>query len=228
VIAGLVPCSFIDYPGQLAAVVFTRGCNLRCFYCHNPSLVTSAERSFWDEDRVLEFLARRRGRLGGVVVSGGEPTLYGGLAAFIGRVKQLGFQVKLDTNGTRPEVLRSLLAQGVLDYVAMDVKDVWSEYAATCGAREDPQRIAESLRLLITSGVAHEARTTVLLPYHDEARLARIARQLTGVRRWILQPFRLGATLAPCAKAAAPTTHQLSQAAATIQLQHGLNCAART
>lgn len=124
-IGGLVKQSFVDWDGVLSAVVFTKGCNFRCSYCHNPALVVPAlmrERPDVAESEVFDYLARRRGWLDGVVVTGGEPTLHAGLPAFLERVKALGYRVKLDTNGTNPEMLRQLIASGAVDFVAMDIK----------------------------------------------------------------------------------------------------------
>ncbi len=124
-IGGLVKQSFVDWDGVLSAVVFTKGCNFRCGYCHNPALVVPAlmrERPDVAESEVFDYLARRRGWLDGVVVTGGEPTLHAGLPAFLERVKALGYRVKLDTNGTNPEMLRQLIASGAVDFVAMDIK----------------------------------------------------------------------------------------------------------
>lgn len=226
-IGGLVPCSFIDYPGLLAAVVFTRGCNLRCPYCHNRGLVDGSTPATAKPDEVLRFLARRRGLIDAVVVSGGEPTLQPGLASFVGSIRHLGFRVKLDTNGTRPQVLESLLRRGALDYVALDVKDPWDEYAALGASADDAASAAESLRVLLASGVDHEVRTTVVLPRHDEARLDRMATQVRGALRWVLQPFRPGECLDPTPGRSSPRRSELAGLAASLGERHGLRCVVR-
>lgn len=226
-IGGLVPCSFVDYPGLLAAVVFTRGCNLRCPYCHNPGLVYGSVPAAMGEDDVLRLLERRRGLLDAVVVSGGEPTLHPGLVEFVGAIRRLGFRVKLDTNGTKPHVLRSLLEKGTLDYVALDIKDMWEGYTGLGASGEDASGVAESLRTLVVSGTDHEVRTTVVFPHHDRACLDRVAGQLRGVRRWVLQPFRDGECLEPSSARRGPTRCELSELASSLSERHGLPCIAR-
>lgn len=199
-IGGLQPCSFIDFPGHLSAVVFLRGCNLRCPYCHNEQLLTREGTAAMSEAALRDFLFSRRRQLDGVVFSGGEPTLQPGLRALIEDVRSMGFKIKLDTNGTRPDVLRDLLQAGLLDYVAMDLKDVPEGYAQWLGLAEPPECLRQSLAIIKASGVPHELRTTMVLPYHDEARLSRMAHWATGCGRWLLQPVRLDAQPRDAAK----------------------------
>jgi pyruvate formate lyase activating enzyme len=190
-LGALHPCSLIDYPGRLAAVAFTCGCNLRCPYCHNPGLVAPPWAGEVEEGEVLALLAARRGRLDGLVVTGGEPTLQPDLVPFLERVKELGFLVKLDTNGTRPGVLGDLLGRRLLDHVALDLKDEPAAYPQWLGLREgEPDAVRRSIALLASSGVDHELRTTVALPRIDLDRLARMAPLAAGARRWVLQPYR--------------------------------------
>jgi pyruvate formate lyase activating enzyme len=161
-IAGIEACSLIDYPGTVACVLFTRGCNFRCAYCHNPELVYPALfRAVLAEGEVLRFLASRRGKIDAVVVSGGEPTLHGDVREFLVQVRALGFRVKLDTNGSRPNTLKSLLDERLVDYVAMDVKAPLGRYREIARAQIDPSVIRESVGLLMRSGVEYEFRTTV-------------------------------------------------------------------
>lgn len=225
-IGGLQACSFIDFPGQLAAVVFVQGCNLRCAYCHNPELVGPRTRTAVPAEVVLELLLRRRGRLGGVVITGGEPTLQPGLPRFVQRVRDLGYRVKLDTNGTRPPVLADLLDAGLLDYVAMDLKDPPDGSAALLGRRVPSERISSSVDAIIGSGVDHEFRTTVCVPHHDRERLLAIGEHLRGARRWYLQPFRPGRTLAPDAGLRPPDPGELEAVAAELRAR-GLPCRCR-
>jgi pyruvate formate lyase activating enzyme len=160
-IGGFVPCSLSDFPGRVAAVVFTQGCNWRCPWCHNPALVYPDRFTPpLPEADILARLAARRGQLDGVVVSGGEPTLQPDLAEFLGRVRALGFATKLDTNGSRPDVVRSLLAAPLLDFVALDLKAPWTRYAAAAGGTVDAAAVGETLALLRASGVGHQLRTT--------------------------------------------------------------------
>ncbi len=226
-LAALHPCSFIDYPGRLAAVTFTLGCNLRCPYCHNPGLVAPPWAGEIEEDQVLAFLAARRGKLDGLVITGGEPTLQPDLAGFLDRVKGLGFKVKLDTNGTRPGVLEELLGLGLLDYVALDLKDEPEAYPEWLGPAEGtPRALRRSVALLASSGVEHELRTTVAWPRHDPARLARMA-SLVGRARWVLQPYRPGDVLAGTCELQAPELETLVAQVAALRLAPGAECVVR-
>lgn len=160
-IGGYVPCSLGDFPGKIAAVVFTQGCNWRCPWCHNAALVYPEKFTApLPVDDVLGRLAGRRGKLDGVVVSGGEPTLQPGLADFFRKVQRLGFATKLDTNGSRPEIVRQLLDEKLLDFVAMDLKAPWSRYAEATGVPVNTAALQETLSLLRRSGVAFQLRTT--------------------------------------------------------------------
>ena len=180
----------VDYPGKIAAVVFTPGCNMNCHYCHNRTLLSeSADRRLTDPGDVELFLARRMGLLDGLVISGGEPTLQKGLAAFIDMVKAYGYAVKLDTNGTRPEVLRRLLGDGLVDFVAMDLKAPEQRYDEICGAHVDLDAIDESIDLLMEGRVEYEFRTTFspLLSSND---VMGMARRIHGARSLVLQQYR--------------------------------------
>lgn len=227
ILGGLLGCSFIDYPGRLAAVAFTRGCNLRCPFCHNPGLVAPPWAGAVEEGEALALLAARRGRLDGLVVTGGEPTLHPDLRPFLLRVKDLGFAVKLDTNGTRPDTLEDLLAAGLLDHVAMDLKDAPEAYPEWLGLREAPEALHRTIALLASSGVAHELRTTVALPRHDPARLARMAEVAAPARRWVLQPYRPGEVLGPAGELRAPSGAELAALAARLRRERGARCVVR-
>jgi len=160
-IGGFVPCSLSDFPGRIAAVVFTQGCNWRCPWCHNPSLVHPEQFGPpLDEASVLAHIARGRGKLDGLVVTGGEPTLQPDLAGFLARIKAFGFLSKLDTNGSRPEIVRSLLEARLLDFVAMDLKATLPRYAEAAGAPVDTRAVGETIALLRASGIEHQLRTT--------------------------------------------------------------------
>lgn len=189
-IAHLQPTSFIDYPAKLAAVVFTQGCNFRCPYCHNPELVEP--RLFGPalaEDSVFEFLARRRGKLDAVVVTGGEPSLHADLPDFIARVKALGFLVKLDTNGTNPALLSNLLDQQLLDYVAMDIKAPLDNYESVSGCALDAQAIAASIDMLLGVSCLSEFRTTLVAGLLNPEDVLSIGRRIAGARLYALQNF---------------------------------------
>jgi pyruvate formate lyase activating enzyme len=161
-LGGFQPFSLSDFPGQPAAIAFTQGCNFRCPYCHNPSLwPTRPSRSpVKTVPEVLAFLSARRSRLGGLVITGGEPTLQKHLAGFLAAVKGFGLAIKLDTNGSRPEVVAELLAEGLVDYIAMDVKAPLPKYDLLCGRAVDGAAIRRSMDLIAASGRPHHFRTT--------------------------------------------------------------------
>ena len=190
-ICGLQKLSMVDYPGKLAATVFTGGCNLRCPFCHNAPLVLRvAETPELPMDEVLTFLRSRKGLLDGVVLSGGEPLLQQGAADFLREVRSLGFAVKLDTNGCYPEALAAILAEGLVDYVAMDIKNRPEKYPETVGIPGfDITPIQESIRLLQSSGVDYEFRTTVVRELHTVDDIRAICGWLKGSKRWYLQQF---------------------------------------
>ena len=196
-IAGLVKSSLIDYPGMIAAVVFTPGCNLRCSYCHNPELLDAdSAASGSTQEEILAWLRTRRGLLDAVVVSGGEPTLQPGLAEFMAKIRALGYLVKLDTNGTQPDVLSSLIGKDVLDYVAMDIKAPAEKYDSICGVRVDPDGLEASIDLLLSGWVDYEFRTTVV-PQMTRADVLAIGRRVKGARMYVLQQCRLPEPVAP-------------------------------
>ena len=189
--SGLQKLAMVDYPGKLAATVFTGGCNLRCPFCHNAVLVLHPDQAeHWAEADVLDFLSRRRGLLDGVVLSGGEPLLHDGAAEFLRRVREMGFAVKLDTNGCFPHRLEALLRDGLLDYVAMDIKNSPEKYSATVGVPDfDLGPVRESIALLRTAGVDYEFRTTVVRELHTGDDILAIGRWLEGAPRYFLQNF---------------------------------------
>ncbi len=198
---GFQKLTLLDYPGRLAATVFAAGCNFRCPFCHNASLVTGAGRSGAHvEQQVLEHLEKRKGRLGGLCVTGGEPLMQGRLHPFLTKVKELGYDVKLDTNGSFPEELESLLSDGLVDSVAMDIKNAPGRYASTAGlppqAEEGVLRLVEqSVLVALASGADVEFRTTVVREFHrrdDLIDLARwLAQQIRRSGRTVSAPYHL-------------------------------------
>ncbi len=199
-LAGFVPLSLCDYPGQVAAVVFTQGCNFRCPWCHNGHLLPSAGKAEANisAEEVFEVVSRRRTLLGGVVVSGGEPTLQTGLPQFLGRIKELGLAVKLDTNGSRPAVLRALIAEGLIDLIAMDVKAPWHKYGVLTGLADcNVGAVQESLALVAESGVAHHFRTTRVDPLLDKRDYLLIKAQIPASSPHVWQEFRANYSLDP-------------------------------
>jgi pyruvate formate lyase activating enzyme len=204
-ISGVQPCTLLDFPGCAAAIVFTPGCNFRCAYCHNPEFVLpervkALRPSFIPEETFFRFLDRRGELLDGVVVTGGEPTLMPDLLEFLKKVKDKGFKTKLDTNGNRPAMLRRALDEGLVDYVAMDVKTSLGEYRNLAGPLADPEAIEESMKILKASKVPSEFRSTLIKELHPQSVLDDMAELLKGAKILYLQKFRPGIVLKPVAE----------------------------
>ncbi len=194
IISGIEGSSFLDYPGKLSCVLFTQGCNYDCFYCHNRALIALKDGEISYQE-VESFLKKRVGFLSAVVISGGEPTLHGDLSRYFLLARELGFSTKLDTNGSRPEVLRSLLEGGLVDYVAMDVKAPWSRYREIAGLQADARNVAKCVSLLQAHAATHpdffwEVRTTVA-PGLKAEDLLEIAAMLPKVMKWVLNSYRV-------------------------------------
>lgn len=191
-VSGLQKLTLLDYPGKVACTVFTGGCNFRCPFCHNAPLVLPERLARdTDEQEVLEFLSRRRGILDGVAITGGEPLLHAGIGDFIGRIKELGFSVKLDTNGSFPDRLRSLVEQGLVDRVAMDIKNSPELYGVTVGLKGfDVSPVAESKDFLLSGQVEYEFRTTVVKGLHTQESLVAAAEWIRGAEEYYLQQFK--------------------------------------
>lgn len=190
-VVGLQKLTLLDYPEKVSCTVFTGGCNLRCPFCHNASLVTGAEGAAQISDgELFSYLEKRRGLLDGVCVTGGEPLLQPDLADFLRRVRALGYCVKLDTNGSFPERLRELAGAGLVDYVAMDVKSSPEHYAGAVGVPGfDFSAVRRSMDFLLGGPVDYEFRTTVVKGLHDGEILRGAARSIRGARRYFLQKF---------------------------------------
>lgn len=201
-IAGLQKLTLLDYPGKTAATVFTAGCNFRCPFCHNAELVLGSAVEPVDDiphpiaappiasEEFFAFLDKRQGLLDGICITGGEPLMQPGLDVFCAEVKQRGFAVKLDTNGSFPERLRDLVEQGLIDYVAVDIKNSRDRYAKTIGVPGfDTTPIEETVALLLRGTVPYEFRTTVVREFHDAASLTALAHWIEGAHAWYLQSF---------------------------------------
>jgi len=190
-ICGLQKLTLLDYPGHLACTVFLGGCNLRCPFCHNASLVVPGKlpEPLTDESGLLDFLQSRKGKLTGVCITGGEPTLNPGLPSFIHKIKAMGFSVKLDTNGSNPRMLRELLDSGLPDYVAMDIKNSPERYSLTCGGVDVLDKVRQSVSILMNDSVAYEFRTTVCHPLHTSEDMVSIGKWLQGAKAYYLQQF---------------------------------------
>ena len=192
VIHGLQKLTLLDYPGHTACTVFTARCNWRCPFCHNASLVVRPDsQPVIGEQTFIAFLEKRRGLLDGVAVTGGEPTLNRDLPDFLARVKAMGFEAKLDTNGTNPKMLAEILDRGLADYVAMDIKAGRDNYPSVTGTlRPSLGSVEESVELLRGSGTEHEFRTTVVKELHSDSDFEDIGRWLAGEERYFLQAFK--------------------------------------
>ena len=189
-INGFQKLTLLDFPGKVACIVFTPGCNFRCPFCHNASLVTHIDGERIEEEEILSYLKKRQGLLDGVVVTGGEPTLQGDLADFLGKVKALGYAVKLDTNGTSPEKLKTLVEKGLVDYVAMDIKNTAAKYPVTAGCGSAVLgKVEESIDFLLADTVDYEFRTTVTAELHTPQDIGDIAKRIKGAKRYFLQNF---------------------------------------
>lgn len=196
-IHGFQKLTLLDFPEKTASTVFTGGCNLRCPFCHNGDLVLSpASVGVISEDEVFSVLNKRRGFLDGVCITGGEPLLNADIGAFMKKIKDMGFLVKLDTNGTLPLRLHELILSGVVDYVAMDIKNAPDAYPKTVGIENfDVTPIKKSVELLRASGVDHEFRTTLVKELHTLENMKEIGRWLKGEKKYFLQAFKLSANV---------------------------------
>lgn len=189
---GLNKLTLLDFPGHMACTLFTGNCNFRCPFCHNASLVTdpSSEPAI-SEEEILDFLSSRRNKLEGVCITGGEPTLYRNLPDFIKRIKDLSFLVKLDTNGTNPDMLISLVDSGLIDMVAVDVKSSLKNYELACGIKNpDLKSIERTFDFLLENKVDYEFRTTVVDPIHSIEDFRDIGKRLKGAKAYFLQQFQ--------------------------------------
>jgi len=201
-ISGIQKFTTLDYPEHTACIVFTPGCNFRCGYCHNPEFVLpekikELQHSFIEEESFFSFLTKRVGLLDGVVISGGEPTLMPDLLGFMKKVKDMGFLVKLDTNGNRPQVIQKAIEKGLVDYIAMDVKTSFKKYGELVGKFAVPEKIKESIERIKKSGVAYEFRSTLIQETHSQEVLEDMAEMMRGSEKLYLQTFRPGTTLNP-------------------------------
>lgn len=200
-IGGFQKFTMVDYPGKIATTVFTVGCSFRCGFCHNPELVLPEKFPKLNdlEKEFFQHLENRRGKLDGVCITGGEPTIQPDLIDFIKKIKELGFLVKLDSNGTNPEVLKKVIKERLVDFIAMDIKNSPKKYLQTAGLNVQDEkmlgRIRESVKLIMTSGVSYEFRTTVVPGIHSEEDFLDIAEWIKGAKTYYLQEYREMITL---------------------------------
>ena len=190
-INGFQKLTILDYPGKVACIIFTPGCNFRCPFCHNAALVTHIDKdTYIDEKEVLSYLEKRQGILDGVVITGGEPLLQDGIEDFIGKIKELGYSVKLDTNGSFPEKLISLVEKGLVDYVAMDIKNSKAKYMTTIGVNNiHMASIEKSVEFLLQNKVDYEFRTTIVDKFHTTQDIQDIVVWIKGSHKYFLQNF---------------------------------------
>ena len=189
-IGGLRRVSLIDYPGLICATVFLQGCNFKCPYCHNPELVDPGLfRTSIKENTVMEFLDTRKGKLDAVTICGGEPTIQDDLNRFIKQIKKMGFAVKLDTNGSQPNVIKALIAEKLLDFIAMDVKAPLDKYKEVIKTNVNQDAIKESIKIILKAKVPYEFRTTLVQSQLEENDILQIGKLITGASHYVLQNF---------------------------------------
>ncbi len=198
---GFQKLTVLDYPSHVACIVFTKGCNFRCPFCHNAILVENCSEEISQEE-ILEYLKKRKGVLDGVSVTGGEPLMHDGIGEFLKKVKDLGYDVKLDTNGTFPQRLKELANASLIDYVAMDIKNTPEKYDLTTGVKTDLSKIQESIDFLISGNLDYEFRTTVTDEFHTPQDIGEISKWISGAKRYFIQNFVdsgniLGSNLTP-------------------------------
>ena len=191
-ISGIQKLTLLDYPGKVACTLFTAGCNFRCPFCHNAGLVLPdrLEEASITEDEVMSFLKKRAGILDGVAITGGEPLLHTDMPEFLEKIKNLGYKIKLDTNGSNPTLLKDIVNAGLVDRVAMDIKNAPDEYEKTAGCSVDMEKIEESKDFLLTGTCDYEFRTTVVKGIHTRESLIAAAKWISGAQEYYLQQFK--------------------------------------
>ena len=190
-ISGFTKLTLIDYPEKVACIIFTQGCNFNCGFCHNSGLIKCNMDNLIKEKEIFEYLEKRKNIIDGVVISGGEPTIQKDLIPFTKKIKDMGFLVKLDTNGSNPEVLKNLINNNLVDYIAMDIKNVFKEYNPIINFKQiNIDKIKESIDLIKTSNVNHEFRTTIMKNYHNIDKITEISEYLGKDQKYYLQNFQ--------------------------------------
>ncbi|PID86449.1 anaerobic ribonucleoside-triphosphate reductase activating protein [Candidatus Gracilibacteria bacterium] len=199
-ISGITKFTLIDFPEKVSCIIFTAGCNFRCGYCHNSEYVLPEKLkniSLIPEKAVFNFLEKRKGLLEGVSICGGEPTIHKDLPTFCKKVKDIGYSIKLDTNGQNPKMIKQLLDNKVIDYIAMDIKNPVGEFAKIVGTNVNEKHYLESIELIKNSNINHEFRTTVIKGIHNNEKIEKIAKYIRGAKNYNLQNYKSGDTLNP-------------------------------
>lgn len=198
-IGGLEKVSLLDYPEKISTIVFLYGCNLRCPFCHNPELVihTLDKDHEVSQDELLKYLETRKGLIDAVVITGGEPLIYNDISSLIKKIKEMGFLIKLDTNGFFPKKLMELLNQKLLDYIAMDIKCSLENYSEFSGDKEAERKVTESIKIIMDSGVEYEFRTTFVKGIHTIEDGENITKLIPKAKKYYIQNFRIGKTIDP-------------------------------
>lgn len=208
-IHGLQKMTLLDYPGYVACTVFLSGCDFRCPYCHNFELVNGTADPIMDEDEFFGFLGKRKGLIDGVCISGGEPLLHKDIETFIRKIRQMGYKIKLDTNGYHPDMLKKLIDEGLLDYIAMDIKNSIAKYAMTVDVPNiDTSIIKKSISIIMNSGVDYEFRTTVAGGLHEVEDLEQIGSLIQNAKAYYLQQFTMRDTV-PCKELYSPSSEDM-------------------
>lgn len=189
-IYGLLKLTLLDYPGKVACTVFTGGCNFRCPFCHNTPLVEKSDGTIMSEDEFFNFLSKRKGILDAVCISGGEPLLQNDIITFMQKVKELGFQIKLDTNGSFPKRIMNVTKSGFCDYIAMDIKNSPALYSLTAGSDVNMPDIIESIEHIKNCGIDHEFRTTVVKDFHSEDSIRELTSLIKNEKKYFLQAYK--------------------------------------
>ena len=188
-ISGFQKLTLLDYPGKIACIIFTQGCNYKCSYCQNSLLIPCSNEKLIDEEEVFDYLEKRKNLLDGIVISGGEPTVQRGLVNFIERVKKIGLLVKLDTNGSNPAIIKKLIDEGLVDYVAMDIKNVFDEYENVTKCKVNIKDILDSIKCLQKGKIEYEFRTTIIKNIHTVDKILNICKFLGKNQHIYLQNF---------------------------------------
>ena len=197
IIGGFQKFSLIDYPGKISCIVFTQGCNFRCPYCHNPELIPFMPLVKIKEETILSFLERRKGKIDAVVITGGEPTIHQDLLKFIQKIREMGYLIKLDTNGSNPEMLEIIINHSLVDYIAMDIKAPLEKYREVIHSVISLEEVKRSIRMIMNSGIKYEFRTTVVKSQLSKEDIISIGKLVEGAELYILQKFIPFKTLDP-------------------------------